>query len=130
MYRNTNKIGVTTLFKNINKSVRGETIETKMQRVMQNKEPITDGAPITYTERKDGVIPDYDIRADRMEYAVEAMDKMSRQNLAKRHENIGARQYDTMSSAEQEKFRKAYPNNIISLKHAASKGEDGSGQGT
>ena len=35
----------------------GEFIEEKIARVVENKEPIEDGAPIIYTERKDGVIP-------------------------------------------------------------------------
>ena len=32
----------------------GEFIEEKVARVVENKEPIEDGAPIIYTERKDG----------------------------------------------------------------------------
>ena len=30
----------------------GETIETKVNRIVNNGEPIKDGAPIIYTERK------------------------------------------------------------------------------
>ena len=33
----------------------GETIETKVARITQNKEPITDSAPIIFTEKNDGV---------------------------------------------------------------------------
>ena len=43
----------------------GEFIEEKVARVVENKEPIEDGAPIIYTERKDGVIPAYNIRTDK-----------------------------------------------------------------
>lgn len=32
----------------VNKSVEGETIEMKMRRIVDNKEPITDGAPLIY----------------------------------------------------------------------------------
>lgn len=46
-------------------------------RITNNKEPITDSAPLVYTERKDGVLPDYNIRTDRMEKALEAMDRVS-----------------------------------------------------
>lgn len=42
----------------------GETIETKVARITQNKEPITDSAPIIFTEKKDGVLPAYNIRPD------------------------------------------------------------------
>lgn len=62
----------------INKSSEGETIEQKMERVLHNGEPIKDGAPIVYTERKDGVKPEYNIRTDRFEIAIEAMDKVSK----------------------------------------------------
>ena len=32
------------------KGSEGETIETKVARIVQNKEPITDGAPMIYTD--------------------------------------------------------------------------------
>ena len=52
----------------VNTSFQGETIEEKIRRITNNKEPITDGAPITYTERKDGVMPEYNIRTVRLVY--------------------------------------------------------------
>ena len=55
-----------------------ETIETKVARITQNKEPITDSAPIIFTEKKDGVLPAYNIRTDRFDIALEAMDKIGR----------------------------------------------------
>ena len=55
---------------------------------MNNKEPITDGAPIIYTERKDGVLPEYDIRTDRWDIAIDAMDKVNMDRFAKRENKI------------------------------------------
>ena len=52
----------------------GELIEEKVARLTQEKSPINDGAPIIYTERKDGVLPAYDIRTDRWEIAQAAME--------------------------------------------------------
>lgn len=69
---------------NINNSLQGETIEQKVERVTTNKEPITDGAPLIYTDRKEGVQAGYNIRTDRFEVAVEAMDKVTKSNRAKR----------------------------------------------
>ena len=43
----------------------GEQIEEKVRRIVNNNEPITDGAPIIFTEKKDGVLPEYNIRTDR-----------------------------------------------------------------
>lgn len=70
----------------VNNSYIGETIEQKVNRITNNKEPITDGAPLIYTERNKGVGPEYDIRTDRWEVAVDAMDKVNKANLAKREE--------------------------------------------
>lgn len=69
----------------INNSVTGETIEQKMNRVTANKEPIDDSAPIIYQERKEGVNPAFDIRTDRWEVALEAMDAVHKSNIAKRN---------------------------------------------
>ena len=52
----------------------GESIETKVQRITENNEPITDGAPIIYTNREDGVLAAYNIRTDRWDIAQQAME--------------------------------------------------------
>ena len=61
----------------------GETIEEKVTRITENKEPIKDGAPIIYTNRDDGVIAAYNIRTDRWDIAQEAMDEVHKQYAAK-----------------------------------------------
>jgi hypothetical protein len=68
----------------VNKTYEGETIEQKVERITQNGEPIKDGAPLIYTDRKDGVQAGYNIRTDRFEVAVEAMDKVHKSDIAKR----------------------------------------------
>lgn len=68
----------------LNQALEGETIEQKIERIVTNKEPITDGAPLVYTDRKDGVLAGYNIRTDRFEVAVEAMDVVSKSIQAKR----------------------------------------------
>ena len=66
-----------------NKPAEGECIEEKIRRVTQNGEPITDGAPIIFTEKKDGVLPQYDIRTDRWDIALMAMDAVNKVKTAK-----------------------------------------------
>ena len=68
------------------KGSEGETIETKVARIVQNKEPITDGAPMIYTEKSKGVLPEYDIRTDKWEIAQNAMDVVHATNIAKSKE--------------------------------------------
>lgn len=95
----------------INTAVQGETIEQKVSRIVNNKEPIKDGAPITYTERQDGVIPAFDVRTDRFELAVEMTDYQTKSKLAKREQSIGERTYDTMNDTQKAEFHKKFPNN-------------------
>ena len=60
-----------TLF--VNNSLEGESIEAKVCRIVNNGEPISDGAPLIYTERKDGVKEEYNIRTDRFDIALNAV---------------------------------------------------------
>lgn len=69
-----------------NKSVQGETIEQKVERMVNNKEPIKDGAPLIYTERKEGIRASTNIRTDRWEVAVDASDKIAKSFKARREE--------------------------------------------
>lgn len=75
-----------------NTSTQGETIETKVERIMVNNEPIDDGAPIIYTERKYGVQPEYDIRTDRFDLALEATGHIARTAKIKRMKGIAERE--------------------------------------
>ena len=72
----------------INNSYEGETIEMKVRRITENKEPITDGAPVIYTDRKDGTKPEFNIRTDRFDVALDAMDYVNRSRTAKRLELV------------------------------------------
>ncbi len=73
--------------------LEGETIEQKMERIVENKEPIEDGAPEIFTERAEGVLSAYNIRTDRWEIACEAMDKVSG-SLDARRDSKGAEKAD------------------------------------
>lgn len=71
----------------------GESIETKCARILQDKEPITDTAPIIYTAKEDGVLPAYNIRTDRFDVAMDAYDKITRtsakKEIAPKREDFG-----------------------------------------
>lgn len=72
-----------------NNTYVGESLETKMARIITNKEPIDSTSPIIFTERKDGVLPQYDIRTDRFEIAQNATESISKGFIAKREEKGG-----------------------------------------
>lgn len=88
---------------NRNTSYQGERIEEKVNRIVNNKEPIKDGAPLVYTERKDGIKEAYNIRTDRWEIAVEAMDKITKTHIAKREGTMGEQAKDGMRKEENQK---------------------------
>ena len=75
----------------VNDCVEGERIETMIERITELNEPIKDGAPLIYTDRKEGVQPEYDIRTDRWEVAIDGMDIVSKTNLAIRENYIQER---------------------------------------
>lgn len=61
----------------------GESIEEMLRRLTANKEPIPENVPPIFTPKSEGVIPDYDIRADRFDTAYEATDKFHASEIAK-----------------------------------------------
>ena len=69
-----------------NDATEGEPIERRVERIMSQNEPITDGAPIIYTKRSDGVQPQYNVRTDRWDYALDMTNEITRQALVKREE--------------------------------------------
>ena len=81
------------------KRFQGEPIEAKIERIMSNKEPISDGAPLIYTDREDGVQPAYDIRTDRFDVAIDAMTYVAKSNIAKREEGLKKRKEDAAKAA-------------------------------
>lgn len=56
-----------------------EPREVKLRKIINGEsKDMEDGVfPIIYTEKKDGVQPEFDIRTDRFEIALDAMDKIN-----------------------------------------------------
>ena len=80
-------------------SFEGESIEKKVSKLLENNEPITDGAPIIFTEKKDGVLPQYDIRTDKWDIAQSAMDLANASKIAK---SRGLKPNEQQQQAEQQ----------------------------
>lgn len=64
------------------KCEEGENILTKIRRILDENEPLTDGAPLIYTPKEDGVKPEYDIRTDKWQVAINAMDRVNAYKLS------------------------------------------------
>lgn len=69
-------------------TIEGEILEKKIQRIMDEKSPIDDSAPIVYTEKKNGINPAHDVRTDRFDLALEAMDIETKKRIAANEENF------------------------------------------
>lgn len=68
----------------VNASYEAEPLEWILEKATTQKTPIEATSPQIFTERKDGVRPEYDIRTDRFEIAENAMDKVTKEKIAKR----------------------------------------------
>lgn len=82
--------------------IEGESIEQKIDRIVNNKEPIKDGASLLYTERKEGIMASTNIRTDRFEIAIDATDKIHRSYKARREEKGKVVQMDNKKDGEPE----------------------------
>lgn len=64
---------------NPNLTYQAEPREVKLRKIINGESnDMEDGVfPTIYTEKKDGVQPEFDIRTDRFEVAIDAMDKIN-----------------------------------------------------
>lgn len=65
--------------KDPNLAYQAEPREVKLRKIISGESSsMEDGVfPTIYTEKKDGVLPEYDIRTDRFEVAIDAIDKIN-----------------------------------------------------
>lgn len=61
----------------------GQSIEEEIRQMVANNTPIDAKAPMIWTEEKDGVLPQYDMRTDRQELALDAIEKVQKSQIAK-----------------------------------------------
>lgn len=60
----------------------GETLIKKIQRIVDENEPLKDGAPLIYTPKQAGVRTDCNIRADKWDIAMKAMNRVNEYKLS------------------------------------------------
>ena len=70
---------------------QAEPREVKLRKIISGESSnMEDGVfPTIYTEKKDGVMPEYDIRTDRFEVAIDAMDKINKSTANQIAKNKG-----------------------------------------
>lgn len=86
-----------------------EPREVKLRKIISGEASnMEDGVfPTIYTEKKDGVQPEYDIRTDRFEVAIDAMDKINQSTASQIAKNKGeteaVKNYGTEGKTDPEK---------------------------
>lgn len=94
---------------NPNLTYEAEPREVKLRKIISGESSnMDDGVfPIIYTEKKDGVQPEYDIRTDRFEVAIDAIDKINQSTANQIAKNKGeteaAKNFGTKEKTEPEK---------------------------
>ena len=76
----------------LNTTYESNTLEEKIEKIVNSKEPIGDVTTPLYTERKNGVEAQYNIRTDRFDIAIEAREKITASNQARREERIKSKE--------------------------------------
>lgn len=94
---------------NPNLTYEAEPREVKLRKIISGEASnMDDGVfPTIYTEKKDGVRPEYDIRTDRFEVAIDAMDKINQSTANQIAKNKGeteaAKNFGTEGKTDPEK---------------------------
>lgn len=78
------KTVVETYVFDVNNSYEAVPLEWEIEKIVTQKSPIEASSPQIFTERKDGVKAETNIRTDRFEIAEAAMDRVSKEKIAKR----------------------------------------------
>lgn len=92
-----NKIRVNNFAGMIKMTDSGETLIKKCQRILDEGEPLTDGAPMIYTPKQAGVKPECNVRADKWDIAMNAMDRVNNYKL---NEYLKKGEVETPKAAE------------------------------
>lgn len=94
---------------NPNLTYEAEPREVKLRKIISGEASnMEDGVfPTIYTEKKDGVQPEYDIRTDRFEVAIDAIDKINQSaanQIAKnKGETEAVKNFETEGKTDPEK---------------------------
>ena len=94
---------------NPNLTYEAEPREVKLRKIISGEASnMEDGVfPTIYTEKKDGVRPEYDIRTDRFEVAIDAIDKINQSAASQIAKNKGeteaAKNFETEGKTDLER---------------------------
>lgn len=89
----------------INNSYEGQSIEKQVALMLNNKENIGEESPIIYTPRSEGTMAAYNIRSDRFDIALDAIDKMNKSYTARRENKVEMNVVKEEKTAEPSQYK-------------------------
>lgn len=84
---------------NTDNTYEAKSLMCQLRKITEEQTPIEETAPIIYTNKKDGVLKEYDIKTDRFEVAMEAMGKMRSAELTELAKSESAAKLETAKEA-------------------------------
>lgn len=88
----------------VNESVEGETIETKMERLLNNNDETTEGKELIFTRKEDGIVSAFNIRHDHWDEAIENTTLMAEKHKELDGARLKKREELLKKKAEEDKF--------------------------
>lgn len=84
----------------INTSKEGQTLEQKIELLVNNKEKPDGSAALIYTPRVEGVVAAHDVRTNRLEIALDATTKIAKSFKAKRDQRHNPKPKETPTQGD------------------------------
>lgn len=104
------KIKKTRLLKR-NTSYEGISVEQMLRNLMKGEKVDTTGSDLNYTDKKDGVRPEFNIRTDRFEIAQESMETATKAYITTRDNLPKKEKREQEKSSDAEKIATGEPTN-------------------
>lgn len=80
---------------------QGESIEEMVRRCVATNEPIDAIAPMVYTLESNGVMPEFNIRTDKNDLALDAVDKYQKSEIARQKLNSAKKEEEVSAQTSE-----------------------------
>lgn len=113
----------------VNDSVEGEFLETKIERMLNNGDEMAEGKELIYTRPEDGVIGDFNIRHDHWNDAYEQSSIIAERRGELDSKQLEKRRKLLQEEKEEQKHLKEVAKEGLKAKQEARKGQSKGSEG-
>lgn len=111
----------------VNDSVEGESIEIKMQRLLNNGDETAETKELVYSRPEEGIIANYNIRHDHWDDAAEGATTMAEKNIELDGARLKKREELLKAKKDEDDYLRKHAKDSIK-KSEGSQGENPSGE--